>query len=103
MIGVAWIDWCPEWAPHVRGRYTERVWDPETKLHDPQTVEVRCTFGGCEATWRTTCQSGHVREHIATFARLHLHRDPLAAPTVVRPGSMRTTEIERREQERARR
>lgn len=95
-----WVDWSPEWAPFVLGRYTERVFDEETKMHEAQQVEARCTFSGCETAWRTSCQSGRVRDHIATFAKVHLHRDPLSAPTVVRPGSMRVEEVERRRGER---
>jgi hypothetical protein len=33
--------------------------------------------------------SGQVRQHITKFALVHLHRDPLSAPTVVGKGSRR--------------
>lgn len=82
-----WEEWSPEYAPHVRGRYTERVWDPVLRAHEEQRVEARCEVCGQE--WKGWCTSGHVRDKVATFARLHLHRDPLEAPRVERPGSLR--------------
>lgn len=70
----------PSWAPHVDGSYTRRVVD-EDGLPEEQRVHARCEK--CGAEFRTTCQSGQVRLHVAKFARVHLHADPLASP---RPG-----------------
>lgn len=78
MVDESWTSWTPAWAPaHVRGRYTERRWSAEEQAYEEQRVEAECSFVGCGAIFRRTCSSGRVREHIATFARVHLHRDPL--------------------------
>lgn len=69
----AWCSWSPIATPHVAGRYTRRVWDPESKTFEPQQVEAKCTI--CNQEWRTTCESGRVRERIAKFASLHLHEE----------------------------
>jgi hypothetical protein len=82
-----WVEWNPGFARHVRGRYTVRVFDPETGLPEPQRIEVRCLL--CGDTWQGTCLSGQVRTHIARFGAVHAHRDPLEASRVVRPGSLR--------------
>jgi len=71
-----WIEWRPDHAPHVLGRYTERVVDDQG-LPEPQQVTAECEWPGCGARWKTTCSSGSVRTHIARFGALHLHRDPL--------------------------
>lgn len=89
MSAVEWEAWSPDWAPHVVGRYTKRTFDAETQLPEPQKVEIRCTFPGCNAEWKLDCSSGLVRDHVNNFAKSHTHRDPLAAPRIVRPGSLR--------------
>jgi hypothetical protein len=72
-----WVEFSPPWAPHVQGRHTLRVIDVETGRPEAQRYEAKC--GKCGAQWGpTTCETGMVRQHIATFARAHLHRDPLA-------------------------
>lgn len=67
--------WSPSWAPHITGTYDVRTYDPETGVPDEQRVDIRC--GSCGSTHRVVCRTGHVREHVATFARVHAHRDPL--------------------------
>lgn len=90
-----WELWAPAWAvlygnALVWARYTRREWDAEAGMHQEQRIEARCF--ACGAEWRGGCSSGHVRDKIARFARVHLmlHVDPLAAPRVVRPGSLRS-------------
>lgn len=73
-----WIDWSPEQAPHVRGRYQARVWNAEEGMHEEQRVEATCSFAGCGAVFKRACTSGRVRELITTFATVHLHRDPFS-------------------------
>lgn len=73
-----WEEWVPSFAPHVKGRYERREFDPRTKMPVPQTVKMECTV--CGTKWATVCSTGQVRTHIARFASLHLHRDPLAVP-----------------------
>lgn len=74
-----WIDYSPPWAPHVKGRYTERTVDPETRQPTEQRYVVKCEK--CGAQWGpTTCLSGMVRQHIVNFAIAHPHRDPLIDP-----------------------
>ncbi len=73
-----WVDWTPEQALHVRGRYTAREWDAEAGLFEEQRVEATCTFEGCNAVFKRVCSSGRPRELIATFATVHLHRDAFA-------------------------
>lgn len=83
-----WIKWTPSWVgSHVGGRYTERTFDAESKMPDPQVI--MCTCSKCGAKWRGECLSGNVRSHIAHFATVHAHTDPLQAPRVERPGSLR--------------
>lgn len=86
MSTVEWEAWSPEAQPHVKGRYTTRVWDAEAKMHEEQRVEMECTI--CGATWKLGCSSGLVRAHIANFGKAHHHKDPLGAPTIRRPGSV---------------
>lgn len=83
----SWVEWRPGFALHVIGRYTVRTFD-EDGNPEPQRIEAAC--GVCGATWQGQCLSGQVRTHIARFGAVHAHRDPLAAPRVVRPGSLRT-------------
>ncbi len=75
-----WVGWTDSRAPHVEARYTARVWDEATRLHEEQRVEAKCTHLGCGATFRRTCSSGRPREILVTFVLVHLHRDPLAPP-----------------------
>lgn len=82
-----WEEWRPDWAKHVLGRFTRRTVDPDTRLPEPQKVEIKCEQ--CGATWQVQCSSGLVRNHINNFAKSHAHRDPLDAPRIVRPGSLR--------------
>jgi len=72
----------PPWCLHVEGSYEPRVLDRETMIPEPQRVYAVCRE--CKAEFRTTCASGQVRAHIAQFARVHLHRDPLASPAASR-------------------
>lgn len=82
-----WEPWSPPWAPHVKGRYTRRVWDAVEKKHDPQRVEARCEFVGCGGVYGpTSCDSGRVRDHIDTFATNHLHRDAMDPRPILKVG-----------------
>lgn len=83
----SWVEWTPGFARHVVGRYTVRTFD-EDGIPEPQRVEAVCNV--CGARWQGQCLSGQVRTHIARFGAVHAHRDPFAAPRVVRPGSLRT-------------
>lgn len=74
MLGDTWEQWNPPNVPHVKGTFTQRTIDPDTKLPEEQTVRARCEQ--CGATWQTRCSSGRVREHIQRFALVHAHRDP---------------------------
>jgi hypothetical protein len=74
--GRARKEYRPQWAPHVVGTYDVRAYDPETGAPEEQRVDMYCE-SCCEAH-RVVCRTGHVREHVASFARLHQHRDPLA-------------------------
>jgi len=77
-----WVEWAPEHAPHVKGRYEQRTWD-EAGLPRVQKIECECTV--CGQKWQTACGTGQVRAHIVRFAHVHLHRDPLAPiPRVAR-------------------
>lgn len=75
-MSETWESWRPDWAPLVEARYTKRTFDEETGLPNEQKIEMRCTH--CGATWKTTCTSGLVRNHINNFSKSHLHIDPLA-------------------------
>lgn len=68
--------YAPPWAPHVAGRYTERL-VVEGEVQD-QVVEATCSQ--CGDSFRRRCSSGQVRAHIAAFAQAHVHRDPLKDP-----------------------
>ncbi len=63
----------PRWAPHVVGRYERRAFDPTLHVHEPQRYVVTCA--ACGAEHRGECASGMVRDHIATFARVHVHAE----------------------------
>jgi len=68
------IDAPVKWAPHVYASYTERVeGDP---MPEPQRITCKCML--CGAEWRGDCSSGMVHTHIARFAMVHFHHDPLA-------------------------
>ncbi len=67
------IDWSPAWAPHILGKYDERTFTDDG-LPEEQKVIVFCTV--CKTTWKTTCTSGSVRQHIQRFAYIHQHNDP---------------------------
>jgi hypothetical protein len=67
-------EWSPTWAPHVKGIYPSRTFDPITGQPDEQKISIQCQI--CGATWQVICTSGLVRSHISNFAKSHLHRDP---------------------------
>lgn len=81
-------EWRPQQAAHVVGRYEARTFDEATGLPDPQSFDVTCER--CGQRWAGQCTSGNIRRNVLQFAARHLHADPLAAPTVTRPGSLRT-------------
>lgn len=92
-----WIEWSPAHVPHVKGRYRPRTYDPETGLPEPQDFEAECGHvnehgSRCGGRRVGSCTSGQVRARIQEFAARHVHDDPLAAPRVERPGSLRTGE-----------
>lgn len=92
----AWIEFAPRFAPHVKGEFTRRTFDPETRLPEPQKWRVRCAK--CGASWQGECHSGQPKQHVNRFAVQHIHRDPLAAPRVERPGSRRVNPPENEEE-----
>ena len=71
-----WKDWTPEHAKHVIGRWTTRTFD-DSGMPEEQRVECVCSWPGCGAVWKGSCSSGRVKEHVARFAHVHLHRNPL--------------------------
>jgi hypothetical protein len=75
----------PRWAPWVVGTFQEPEFDPTRGCYEPLRVDVRCEKCG-EAT-RRTCDSGQPRDHVARFARLHVHRDPLGPVPFKAPGT----------------
>jgi hypothetical protein len=60
----------PKWAPHVQGQIGER--DDEGE----QLVLLTCDL--CRDASRKVCRSAMPRQHVASYARAHLHRDALA-------------------------
>jgi hypothetical protein len=77
------VRWSPPWAAHVEGRHSPRTLDADG-LPEEQRVEATCTV--CRATFRRACSSGMVRHWIEVFAKVHLHRSPLAPiPRPVKP------------------
>jgi len=69
-----WTEWrSPERYTHVWGKWSARVFDPETGMPEPQKVAMGCRTCGQE--WQTECASGHVQAHIQRFAVQHLHAD----------------------------
>lgn len=76
--------WAPRWAPHVIGRFSDRVVNDDGTA-EPQRYVISCSR--CGATWGpAVCTSGLVENHIAKFALSHAHRDPLTDPM---PGARR--------------
>lgn len=72
MTPPTWIDWTPLRAPsHITGRYTARVFDPETRTFDEQQIEAYCSR--CNTSFKRACNSGRPREWIAKFAAVHRH------------------------------
>ena len=71
-----WSEWRPPYAPHVLGRWTQRVFDDDG-LPEEQKVVVRCEFPGCGGVFERACTSGLVQQHVQRFAIVHLHRDVL--------------------------
>lgn len=97
MSSEKWIQWSPPWAPHVKGRYTEKC-RGDQGFCEPQRVTMLCAFkhedgSVCGATWQTVCASGNVRGHINNFAKAHDHKDFAAVPRVARPNSKRSTHL----------
>jgi hypothetical protein len=80
------FDWSPQFAPHVRGWYEERQYDPDGF---PETQAWGAHCDRCGADHKGQCDSGQVRKHIQRFALVHLHGDPLEAMRVVGQGSRR--------------
>lgn len=74
-VDPTWESYSPNWAPHVTGLFSPAEVDEETGEREPQIVFIACEK--CEGTWRTLCHSGAVRQHVLTFAKAHLHRDPM--------------------------
>ena len=71
---VIWDTYSPLYALHVKGRYTPREY--VDGKHEPQIVEAVCET--CGQRYRAECRQGQPRAHVSRFARLHLHRHPLA-------------------------
>ena len=67
-------EWSPAFAPHVKGYYEEREMGSDGMMEEAPVGAV-CTL--CNATFQRKCASGHMRQWIATFAKVHLHRHPL--------------------------
>lgn len=67
-----WVEWSPQWAPHVKGRYTLREVNSDG-MPEEQHVEMICEK--CKATWQTRCSTGIVRAHIQRFAVQHTHKE----------------------------
>lgn len=65
----------PSWADHVSGKYPPLVMDPDTRLPEPQKIEMHCSKC-CDTTY-AKCTTGAVRSKIDVFAMMHLHRDPM--------------------------
>ena len=81
-----WEEFRPAFALHVLGRYEVRRFD-EDGMPETQLWTAFCER--CQHLHHGACDSGQVRKHIQRFALVHLHADPLAAPRVVAPGSLR--------------
>lgn len=72
---VALVEWSPEAMPHVKSRYEQRTFDPETGEAETQRFWCECLF--CGAAWQGDCTSGRVRSRVKSFALAHTHRDPM--------------------------
>ena len=66
---VVWESWKPDWAGHVRAKYTPVVYDARGMVDEPGHVECACD--NCGATWKQECSSGAMRAHIQTFCKVH--------------------------------
>jgi hypothetical protein len=86
----AWIRYSPSHAPHVVGVFTRRRYS-ETNMPLEQRWKVVCTK--CGKYFQGGCMTGALKAHIARFGGVHkaCAEDPLKAPRVVRPGSLRRT------------
>lgn len=63
----------PPWCPHVVGRYSPRVIEPETGLPGEQRFVITCE--NCNAVYGPApCTSGMVRQHVSNFAQSHAHK-----------------------------
>lgn len=87
------------WAPHVKGKYSQKQ-RGDSGFCEPQQVHMLCTYRHedgkvCGATWQTWCSSGNVRGHINNFAKAHAHSTFENPPRVVRPGSKRSSVLEK--------
>ncbi len=63
----------PPWAPHIEGRYEDRGADPDAP--GDQKFSIMCHT--CGTSYKGTCTSGMVRNHVVNFALAHTHKDPL--------------------------
>lgn len=67
-----WSAWTPAHAPHVTGKWTQRVFDSDG-MPEEQRVVIDCKV--CGAHYERGCTSGLVQSHIQRFSFVHLHRD----------------------------
>lgn len=74
-------------TPHVEGKYAKRTFHADTGLPKPQPFLCRCS--ACGDSWGGMCMTGNVRSQIVAFAAKHFHADPMLAPKVQRPTSLR--------------
>jgi hypothetical protein len=74
--------WGPAWAPHVQGSWEDRTLDEDGL---PQEAHVEAACSECGATYQRTCTSGLMRDHIARFALVHVHRDSFTHPLPRKP------------------
>jgi hypothetical protein len=70
-------EWTPNWNINIKGWYEERRVDSETAQPEETPCGARCLV--CGETFTKLCASGLFRKHISNFAKIHLHRDPLAS------------------------
>jgi hypothetical protein len=71
------LEFRPDFAPHVVGRFEPRRFDLVDMAWDEQRIELECER--CGSKMEKRCASGRPREHVARFALGHLHRDPFAS------------------------
>ena len=73
--------WSPEWCKHAVGEYDMPRTFNDDGLPEPQYIVMHCEHPDCankpRPHYRIPCTSGNVRQHIAKFALVHLHRDPM--------------------------